>query len=90
MQEFESHERSADVSSHHGRPSAAKLRPLDTRLAGDYADSDKLDHDSERLRKTVPHPDVLGLIFYPARYLDHEPTAGEIVERALAYRAIEL
>lgn len=59
-------------------------------MAGDYTDGDELDRDSERLRSNVPHPDVLGLIFHPDRYLDEEPTADEVVERALAYRAIEL
>lgn len=69
----------------------AALTALVARLmAGDYTDSDELDRDSERLRSSVPHPDVLGLIFYPDRYFDHDPSADEIVERALAYRAIEL
>ncbi len=69
----------------------AALTALAARLlAGDYTDSDDLDHDSERLRSGVPHPDVLGLIFYSHRYFDHEPTADEVVERALDYRAIEL
>jgi hypothetical protein len=33
---------------------------------------------------------VLRTVFHPHRYFDHEPSADEVVERAPAYRAIEL
>ncbi|WP_129787205.1 bacteriocin immunity protein [Promicromonospora panici] len=38
----------------------------------------------------VPHPAARDLIFFPDEHFDSEPTAEEIVERALSYRAIQL
>lgn len=38
----------------------------------------------------VIHPRASDLIFYPDDEFDHEPTAAEIVDRALSYRPIEL
>lgn len=53
----------------------------------DGADSEE-EHDEliELLEKSVLHPRVLDLIYHPER----EPTAGEVVDRALAYRPIVL
>lgn len=36
------------------------------------------------------HPRAADLIFYPDGEFDHVPTAEEIVDRALSYRAVEL
>lgn len=69
----------------------AELTALVARLmAGAYSDSDELDRDADRLRNGVRHPEVLGLIFYPDKYFDHELTVDEVVDRASSYRAVEL
>lgn len=46
--------------------------------------------DTAALRANVPHPGVSGLIFYWDGVFDHEPTAEEVVDAALAYMPIEL
>lgn len=38
----------------------------------------------------VPHPAADDLIFYPDEEFGHEPTAEEVVDRALSYRPIQL
>lgn len=38
----------------------------------------------------VPDPDARDLIFYPGDHFDSSPTAEQVVERALSYRAIQL
>ncbi|MYS95628.1 MULTISPECIES: bacteriocin immunity protein [Streptomyces] len=45
----------------------------------------------ELLEKSVPHPRVLDLIYYPeSEGLTEEATAEQVVDAALAYRPIEL
>lgn len=56
------------------------------------------DFDSERetdvavsfFSSSVPHPRAMGLIYYWVDEFDHAPSAEEVVDRALAYRPIEL
>ena len=59
-------------------------------MDGDYA----TDEEGERLvaefQAGVLCPGASGLIFYWQDEFDHEPTAAEVVDRALAYRPIEL
>ncbi len=38
----------------------------------------------------VPHPRSTDLIFHPHLEFDRDPTAEEIVDRALSYRALDL
>ena len=39
----------------------------------------------------VPHPEASGLIFWPSRYgLASNPSAEEIVDKALSYKPIQL
>lgn len=38
------------------------------------------------IHRSVPHPDVSGMIFYP----EEELTSEEIIDRAISYRPIEL
>ncbi|MFD6443690.1 bacteriocin immunity protein [Promicromonospora sp. NPDC060204] len=38
----------------------------------------------------VPHPNASDLIFYPDEHFDSDPTPEEVVQRAMAYRAIQL
>ncbi|GII57321.1 hypothetical protein Pth03_57100 [Planotetraspora thailandica] len=43
------------------------------------------------LESRVPHPRVSDLIFWPQHEgFDHDPTAQQVVDAALAYRPIEL
>lgn len=45
----------------------------------------------ELIEQNVPDPNVQGLIYWPNRYgLDNEPSAEEIVEKALSYQPIRL
>jgi hypothetical protein len=39
---------------------------------------------------SVPHPRASGLIFYWSEEFDHEPSAEEIVDRALSYKPFQL
>lgn len=43
------------------------------------------------LEQNVPHPEVSGLIFWPHIHgLGSDPSAAEIVDKALEYRPIQL
>lgn len=73
------------------RSARPRLIELVTRLqAGDYASEADADHDAEAFQAAVLHPAALGLVFWPDREFDHEPTPDEVVDRALAYRPIAL
>ena len=43
-----------------------------------------------RFEDAVVHPEASGLIFWPDEHFGGEPTAEEVVDRALEYRPIEL
>jgi hypothetical protein len=49
-------------------------------------DDDQVAAWLEALRRSAPHPRISDLIFYP----EEDLTAEQIVDRALAYRPIEL
>jgi hypothetical protein len=59
------------------------VRTMMTGGVGTEADDDAL---MKRIERNVPDPNVVGLIFYPARPM----TPEEIVDAALAYRATPL
>jgi hypothetical protein len=45
----------------------------------------------ELIERNVPHPEVAGLIYWPDQYgLSEEPSAEEIVEKALKYKPLAL
>ncbi|KAB8154297.1 colicin immunity protein [Kordia sp. TARA_039_SRF] len=51
----------------------------------------------EEFNKNVPHPDGANLFFYPENYnarkdniSDYNPSVEEVVDKALAYKAIRL
>jgi hypothetical protein len=72
-------------------PDRARLVELVEKLSeGAYPTEAEEDSALAEFEAAVPHPRASGLIFYPDDEFDHEPTADEIVERALSYRAIEL
>ncbi len=58
-------------------------------MAGDYADDAELISLVDECEKAVLRPNAASLIFWSGDEFDHEPTAGEVVDRALAYRPIE-
>ena len=69
----------------------SKLIALVQRLIdADYETEAESSADLRTFRAAVPHPEAGDLIFYPDVEFDHEPTAAEIVDRALAYRATPL
>jgi hypothetical protein len=59
-------------------------------ITGDYRNEDQLERDTVEFTEGLPHPSPLDLIFYWETEFDHEPTAEEVVDRALAYKSIEL
>jgi hypothetical protein len=73
------------------RAERARLEALVTRLlTGDVATEAEGDLLLDDLERSVPRPDVSDLLYHPAVEFDHEPSAAEIVERALAHRPFEL
>lgn len=59
-------------------------------MEGDYSTDDEADRLVAEFQAGVLRPGASDLIFYWHDEFDHEPTAAEVVERALAYRPIEL
>lgn len=43
-----------------------------------------------QFQAAVPDPHGTDLLFYPGHAFDHEPTAEEIVDRALSYRPFRM
>jgi Colicin immunity protein / pyocin immunity protein len=50
----------------------------------------EVDRDMAEFARGVPHPRPSDLIYYWQNEFDHEPTAEEVVDRALHNRPIEL
>jgi len=59
-------------------------------LAGDYRGDAGVDAAVSEFAASVPHPRASALIFYWDKEFDHEPSAEEIVDRALTYRPVDL
>ena len=59
-------------------------------MNGDYATDDDVERLIAEFQAGVLRPGATDLIFYWQDEFDHEATAAEVVERALAYRPIEL
>lgn len=59
-------------------------------MDGAYGTDDEVERQVAEFQAGVLRPTVSDLIFYWQDEFDHEPTAAEVVERALAYRPIEL
>ena len=59
-------------------------------LDGTFATDEAVDEALTFLKARVPHPRMSDLIFWPRTEFDHDPTADEIVDRALSYRAVNL
>ena len=72
--------------SEHERLTGLVQRIMD----GDYETDDEVAGLVDEFQAGVLRPGASDLIFYWQNDFDHEPTAAEVVERALAYRPIEL
>jgi hypothetical protein len=59
-------------------------------IAGDYQSEAAADIDVAAFEAAVPYPRAVSLIYYWDEEFDHEPSAEEVVDRALAYRPTEL
>lgn len=59
-------------------------------IAGDFDSESETDEAVSFFSSSVPHPRAMGLIYYWEDEFDHEPSAEEVVDRALAYRPFEL
>ena len=59
-------------------------------MKGDYASADEVERLVAEFQAGVLRPGASDLIFYWQDEFDREPTPAEVVERALAYRPIEL
>lgn len=69
----------------------AKLVAIVERIMdGDYTSDDEVQGLVKKFEAAVPHPRAAGLIFWPSDEFDHEPTAAEIVDKALSYEPLEL
>ena len=56
----------------------------------DFETEEAADQAVAQFRAAVPHPRPLDLIFHSHLEFDSEPTADEIVQRALDYQPFEL
>lgn len=59
-------------------------------LTGDFKSEEEGDRALAELEGQVPHPGVSDLIFHWRSEFASEPTAEEVVDRALSYRPFEL
>ena len=59
-------------------------------MKGDYATDDDVERLVAEFEAGVPRPGASDLLFHWQDEFDHEPTATEVVGRALASRPIEL
>ena len=58
--------------------------------SADFQNEDAHDEAVATFASSVVHPRATGLIYYWQEEFDREPTPAEIVDRALAYKPIEL
>lgn len=59
-------------------------------MDGDYAGDQEIDSLVAEFEAAVPYPGASSLIFWPSDEFNHEPTAAQVVDKALSYRPIEL
>lgn len=59
-------------------------------MDGDYSSDEEVDSLVAEFQRGVLDPAATELIFWSTDHFDHEPTAAEVVDRALSYRPIEL
>jgi Colicin immunity protein / pyocin immunity protein len=59
-------------------------------MAGEGGSQEEADRLVDLFADNVPHPEAEDLIFYPEPHFGREPTAEEVVDRALSYKPIQL
>jgi hypothetical protein len=59
-------------------------------MDGEFASDAEVDALVAEFERAVVYPGASSLIFWPGDEFDREPTAAEVVDRALSYRTIEL
>jgi len=59
-------------------------------MTGDYSSDEEVGLLVAEFESGVLDPNATGFIFRWNEHFDHEPTAAEVVYRALSYRPIEL
>jgi hypothetical protein len=59
-------------------------------MDGHYTSDEEVESLVAEFQSGVPHPVASDLIFHTNKNFDHEPTAAEVVDRALSYRPIGL
>ena len=59
-------------------------------MDGDYSSEEEVDSLVAESEAAVLYPGASSLVFWPSDEFDHEPTAEQVVDRALSYRPIEL
>jgi len=59
-------------------------------IAGAYGSDAELDRDVAVFAAAVPHPRAVDLIYQWRGEFEREPSAEEIVDKALAYRPVVL
>lgn len=72
-------------------PNRERLVALVERLlTGDFKSEEEGDRALAEFERQVPHPGASDLIFHWEGEFASEPTAEEVVDRALSYRPFEL
>jgi hypothetical protein len=66
------------------------IRLVQRIMDGDYSADEEVDSLVAEFEAAVLHPGASSLIFWPTDEFDHDPSAAEVVDRALSYRPIEL
>lgn len=59
-------------------------------MSGDYEADADVDRDMAEFASGVRHPRPVDLIYHWENEFDHEPSAEEVVERAMSYRPFAL
>jgi uncharacterized delta-60 repeat protein len=78
------------MSTEHGVSRSELVELVKRLMAGSFASEEEEDRAVVEFASRVPHPNASDLIFHWDSEFDSEPTAEQIVDRALSYRAIEL
>lgn len=71
--------------------SREELIELVNKISDPKNDDEDINQWLEAFQRNVPHPEAADLIFWPRNYgLGSNPTAEEIVDKALSYKGIQL
>lgn len=65
------------------------IEVVDRLINGIYSSDEEVDRLVAEFEAGVLDPNATGLIFWWSEHFDHEPTAAEVVDRALDYRPFD-